>query len=152
MPTPSDSTPQLNPSALPGEISAHTTCPPETERGTSWAIVSEEPIIDDDDDLDDDAVAATSAAGVTAGRRPSDATSVRVAESSVKRVRPDEDVIMESMSPASASSSEAKEEQSSPTSQPSSSISTPSASSSVSYEFSNVRVSNPSGRGLISRF
>ncbi|KAL1961957.1 hypothetical protein VTN77DRAFT_738 [Rasamsonia byssochlamydoides] len=137
MPTPSDSTPQLTASALPGEISAHTTCPPEIERGSSRTAASEERT-SDDVAVDDGAVPAGSATVLTAGRRPSDAAS------STKKIKSDEDAIMGSMSPASASPSEVKEEQSSPTSQPSSSISapstTPSTSSSLSYEFSNVRL------------
>lgn len=145
MPTPSESTPQLTTSTLPGEISAHTTCPPEIERGSSRTAASEEHAIDDDIAVNDGAVSPASATAQTAGRRPSDVTSTPIAESSTKKIKSDEDVIMGSMSPDSASSSETKEEQSSPTSQSSSSISAhsaPSTTSSLSYKFSNSRVSH----------
>ncbi|KKA22427.1 Vesicle-mediated transport protein Vid24 [Rasamsonia emersonii CBS 393.64] len=143
MPTPSESTPQLTTSTLPGEISAHTTCPPEIERGSSRTAASEEHAIDDDIAVNDGAVSPASATAQTAGRRPSDVTSTPIAESSTKKIKSDEDVIMGSMSPDSASSSETKEEQSSPTSQSSSSISAhsaPSTTSSLSYKFSNSRL------------
>jgi hypothetical protein len=144
MPTPSDYTPHLTVSAFPQETTAHTTCPPEIERGPAFTVAPEERIIDDDDAVDERTVSDAMATEFTAGRRPSDATSLMIdpiTESSMKQIKAEEDVVMDSMSPASASSDGKEEQSSPPASQTSSAISPPSALSSVSYEFSNVRVS-----------
>lgn len=151
MPTPRDLL-HLTVSAIPDEnqTSNHTTCPPEIERGPAFTVAPEQRIVEEDDDdaVDERPVSDATATELTADRRLSDATSLMMdsmPESSTKQTKADEDVVMDFMSPASASSDGKEEQQpSSPPSQTSSAITGPSAPSSISYEFSNVRVSDPS--------
>lgn len=148
MPTPSDRTPQLTATPLAEELSAHSTCPPENDRIPVWRGAPEERIVTEDSPgnggMPEGSAAAQSTlrtqvdavADPVAMPREIDAT----AASSIKRMpQSEEDAVLGTSSPASVSS-EAKEEQPTPTAAQSSSMTAPSATSSLSYEFSNIRV------------
>ncbi|KAJ9311527.1 hypothetical protein DTO271D3_8245 [Paecilomyces variotii] len=148
MPTPSDRTPQLTATPLAEELSAHSTCPPESDRIPAWRAAPEERIVADNSSgnggMPESSAPAQSTlrsrvdgvAEPVAMPREIDATTA----SSIKRMpQSEEEAMLGTSSPASVSS-EAKEEQSTPTAAQSSSMTAPSATSSLSYEFSNIRL------------
>lgn len=139
MPTPTDSTPQTASAHV-----EHTSCPPEIIRASAFSVASRERSADDDDDaIERGTVSAV--VDTTINDRVDDAMSLIVettSDSSLKGHDIEDDVVMDSPSPAS-SSSESKEDQPSPPASQTSSVasaSSSSTSSSVSSEFSNVRV------------
>ncbi|EGE78202.1 vesicle-mediated transporter Vid24 [Blastomyces dermatitidis ATCC 18188] len=147
MPTPS-SNPQSTSTLYPvdASTSSHTSCPPETDRIATWRALSEECIVPN---ADDDATPATvqrpaqaqvdlplNSHSQIAPSHPR-ATEISSQASSEKMDSTDDDVGMESPSPAaSVSSAEgASSAQTYPTS-PSSSTTIPS----MDYDYSNVRL------------
>ena len=155
MPTPSDNTPHLSTNPVE-EISAHhPSCPPETDRVSTWRASSEESIVLN---ADDGAVppATTTPAQSTLNSstlREVDDNSAPVLEietsprsTAGKLAHPDHDVAMESISPVSVSTDAKEERQLVSTMQSAVVPTTPSTPSSLDYEFSNVRVSTVRSR------
>jgi hypothetical protein len=147
MPTPSEVTPPLTASALVDDLIVHTTCPPEIIRASAFSVATEERSVNDGDDdaLEEGTVSATVESTAIETRVGDDATSLQIAttpdSSSMKGRESEDDTDMDSPSPAN-SASDTKDESSagSPTSQTSSVTSTSSTCSSLSHEFSNVRL------------
>lgn len=143
MPTPSSNPQSLSTLYPVDAVSTHTTCPPETDRIATWRASSEERIVPD---ADDDASPSTltrlaqAQLGQQHNTHPQTAPSLGIEispqTSSQRTDLTDDDVSMESPSPAASVSTEgASSAQTYPTS------SSSSTTSSMDYEVSNVRVS-----------
>ncbi|PGH34720.1 hypothetical protein GX50_02398 [[Emmonsia] crescens] len=142
MPTPSSNPQSLSTLYPVDAVSTHTTCPPETDRIATWRASSEERIVPD---ADDDASPSTltrlaqAQLGQQHNTHPQTAPSLGIEispqTSSQRTDLTDDDVSMESPSPAASVSTEgASSAQTYPTS------SSSSTTSSMDYEVSNVRL------------
>lgn len=147
MPTPSEVTPPLTASALGDEQIVHTTCPPEIIRASAFSIATEERSVNDRDDdaLQEGTVSATVESTAMEARVGDNATSFQIAtnrdSSPMKGRESEDDTDMDSPSPANSPSDSKDDSSNSPTSQTASvTSSTTSTCSSLSHEFSNVRV------------
>ncbi|KAL5336938.1 vacuolar import and degradation protein-domain-containing protein [Aspergillus crustosus] len=138
MPTPSDSTPRLNATSVPQDISTRATCPPEPERLPTWGESLESAALTESDTTSDNALSSGVVSPQPALMRTDDAI-VRADSGSLK---------VELESSASPSSMSRSDDEStlrmSPTRRPSNSgptvTSSPSTASLLSYEFSNIRL------------
>ncbi|PGH07717.1 hypothetical protein AJ79_06194 [Helicocarpus griseus UAMH5409] len=143
MPTPSDNPPHLSAVYPANTASTRTTCPPEIDRATSWRASSEERIVSN---ADDDASPATTTTpsqsqldqrhnALSQPAAPSLGIDISRQTSSRKMKMADEDVTMESSSPAgSVSTDAASPAQAYPPPR------SPSTASSMDYDVSNVRL------------
>jgi hypothetical protein len=158
MPTPSEVTPPLTASALVDDPIVHATCPPEIIRASAFSVATEERSVDDGDvdALEEGTVSATVESTAIEARVGDDATSLQIAttpdSSSMKGRESEDDTDMDSPSPANSPSDSKDDSSSSPTSQTSSVTSTSSTCSSLSHEFSNVRVCSVICLEQLSRF
>ncbi|OAX82984.1 hypothetical protein ACJ72_02664 [Emergomyces africanus] len=134
MPTPSSDPPQSLSTLYPADVvSTHTTCPPETNRIVPWRASSEERIVpnaDDDGSPDPMPCPAQAQLGQPHNTHSQTAPSMGIEispQTSPKRMdSTDDDVVMESSSPAASVSTEG--------------ASASSTTSSMDYEVSNVRL------------
>lgn len=143
MPTPSDNTSPLNVASITEDISTHTTCPPEVERLSSWRD-SPEPSATESDVPDNASSPSIRSAHTLLTAQPdgtinqsnTDVSGVASGHSAPKKgmMGSDDELALGRLSPARGTASSAK---------PSSTVASPSTASLLSYEFSNVRVSEP---------
>ncbi|KAF9890283.1 hypothetical protein FE257_006197 [Aspergillus nanangensis] len=143
MPTPSDNTPRLNTTSFAEEISARSTCPPETERLSSWRDSAESsPAENDGPDQALPSTIAPAQSVLTRSDDPIDHPNIdslrekteAVASTKSSTTRSDDDPITGRLSPAGVPLCPPN------SSNPSPPVATPSTTSLLSYEFSNIRL------------
>jgi hypothetical protein len=143
MPTPSDNTSPLNVASITEDISTHTTCPPEVERLSSWRD-SPEPSATESDVPDNASSPSIRSAHTLLTAQPdgtinqsnTDVSGVASGHSAPQKgtMGSDDELALGRLSPTRGTASSAK---------PLSTVASPSTASLLSYEFSNVRVSEP---------